>query len=71
MECSELTKKFSYNESVKIISGFYAGQKGRVIADLSGWIYGFLFRWYVSKYKVRLVDGAYIEISGKDIEKIN
>jgi len=54
--------KFKYNDRVKAISGFYKGQKGRVIS------YWSLFYFFDREYQVRIDDFVYRTIKEKDME---
>jgi len=50
-----------YGDTVKIIGGFYEGQKGKALA----------YREEISAYIVTLEDGNSIEVSSNVVEKVD
>lgn len=61
--CSE--PKFSYNQNVKVVSGFYKGQSGYIFAKTSSCDY-FTYNYYIEINN----SGSFIEVCEPDLKEL-
>lgn len=63
-----MRKNYAFGDIVEVERGFFAGQKGEIVAYFfMGFDFGFFKIPFAEKYKIRSVEGDTFEVEKKDL----